>query len=211
MLIHISDFSDAVSRQQALPNITHSHTLFKLLNSDETHTTTITTTMMENKKKLLENHNLFLQYFTVETAILIDDIFTNVIDRKAISGLIINDTSDHLPAFVVVQSCTRTNKDVTTYKIIRQKSEGAINPFKKDLMIQDWNKVYVEDVDEAYDTNTDLIFILQKRAIRIVNKTTYREPTNPLFIKLNALKFKDLVDFKTIQIMYRVKNQQLPN
>ena len=78
-------------------------------------------------------------------------------------------------------------------------------------MIQDWNKVYVEDVDEAYDTNTDLIFILQKRAIRIVNKTTYREPTNPLFIKLNALKFKDLVDFKTIQIMYRVKNQQLPN
>ena len=78
-------------------------------------------------------------------------------------------------------------------------------------MIQDWNKVYVEDVDEAYDTNTDPIFILQKRAIRIVNKTTYREPTNPLFIKLNALKFKDLVDFKTIQIMYRVKNQQLPN
>ena len=142
----------------------------------------------KNKKKLLENHNLFLQYFTVETAILIDDIFTNVIDRKVISGLIINDTSDHLPAFVVVQSCTRTNKDVTTYKIIRQKSEGAINSFKKDLMIQDWNKVYVEDVDEAYDTNTDPIFILQKRAIRIVNKTTYREPTNPLFIKLNALK-----------------------
>ena len=39
-----------------------------------------------------------------------------------------------------------------------------------------------------------------------VNQQTYK-----LFIKLNALKFKELVDFKTIQIMYRVKNQYLPN
>ncbi len=35
--------------------------------------------------------------------------------------------------------------------------------------------------------------------------TTYREPTNPLLIKLKALKVKDLVDFKIISIMYRAK------
>ena len=29
--------------------------------------------------------------------------------------------------------------------------------------------------------------------------------------QLNTLKFKDLVDFKTIQLMYRIKNDQLPN
>ncbi len=68
----------------------------------------------------------------------------------------------------------------------------------------------VEVWGNTYKTNIDPIFILQKRAIRIVNKTKYREPTNPLFNKLKILKFRDLVDFKTIQFMYKVKNCQLP-
>ena len=63
----------------------------------------------------------------------------------------------------------------------------------------------VEVWGNTYKTNTDPIFILPpKKAIRIVNKADYREPTNPLF-KLNTLKFKDLVDFKTIQLMYKIK------
>ncbi len=69
----------------------------------------------------------------------------------------------------------------------------------------------VEVWGNTYKTNTKPIFILQKRAIRIVNKTTYRETTNPLFIKLKALKFNDLVDFKTAQIMYKAKNKLLPS
>ena len=31
------------------------------------------------------------------------------------------------------------------------------------------------------------------------------------FIKLNTLKFRDLVDFKTVQIMYKAENKLLPN
>ena len=68
----------------------------------------------------------------------------------------------------------------------------------------------VEVWGNTYKTNTYPIFILQKRAIRIIHKTTYREPTNPLFIKLKILKFKDLIDYKTIQIVFRAHNNQLP-
>ncbi len=50
-----------------------------------------------------------------------------------------------------------------------------------------------------------------KRAIRIVNKTAHREPTNQLSINLKAPQFKNLAAFKSIQIMYSVKKQQLPN
>lgn len=64
---------------------------------------------------------------------------------------------------------------------------------------------------KTYKTNTEPIFILQKRALRIVNKTTYRASTNPFFIKLKVLKFRDMVEFKTAQIMYKVKNHQLSN
>ena len=53
----------------------------------------------------------------------------------------------------------------------------------------------VEVLGNTYKTNTDPIFILQKWAIRIriVNKTSYREPTNPFFIRLKALMSKDPV------------------
>ncbi len=59
----------------------------------------------------------------------------------------------------------------------------------------------VEEWGNTYKTNTEPIFNHQKRAIRIVNKTTYREHTNPLFIKIK-------VSFKTIQIMCKIINYQ---
>ena len=60
-------------------------------------------------------------------------------------------------------------------------------------------------------TNTNSIFILQKRAIRIVTKNNYRESTNKLFIQLKTLKFKDLVELKTVHIMYKADKRSLPN
>lgn len=67
----------------------------------------------------------------------------------------------------------------------------------------------VEIWGHTYKTNTQSIFKLQKRAIRIINHSSYIQPTNPLFIKLNTLKFHDLVEFKTAQIMYKAYNNQL--
>lgn len=64
---------------------------------------------------------------------------------------------------------------------------------------------------ETYETNTEPIFILQKRAIRIVNKATKRPPTNPLLVKLKALQFQDLINIKIAQITYKVNNKQLPD
>lgn len=55
---------------------------------------------------------------TTHSATLIDNIFTNGIDEKITSGIIINDTSDHLPVFAAIQSYTGTNKENTKYKTI---------------------------------------------------------------------------------------------
>ena len=54
------------------------------------------------------------------------------------------------------------------------------------------------------------MFLLQKKAIRIISNKPFREPTNPLFSRLNILKFRDLVDYITIQTMYKAKNKLLP-
>merc|ERR1712035_19378 len=68
----------------------------------------------------------------------------------------------------------------------------------------------IEVWGNTYKTNTNPIFLLQKKAIRIISKKPFREPTNPLFICLKILKFKDLVDYITIQTMYKAKNKLLP-
>ncbi|KAF7644103.1 hypothetical protein LDENG_00227820, partial [Lucifuga dentata] len=54
------------------------------------------------------------------------------------------------------------------------------------------------------------IFKLQKRAIRIICRRNYREPSNLLFVKLQILKFNDLVDYAIAQFMYKVHNYLLP-
>lgn len=52
---------------------------------------------------------------------------------------------------------------------------------------------------------------MQKKAMRIVCNVGYYVHTNYLFLKLQTLKFKDIVDLKTTQIMYKAKNKVLPN
>lgn len=62
----------------------------------------------------------------------------------------------------------------------------------------------------TYRTYTDPIIKLQKRIIRVINKASYREPTNKLFIESRTLKFLDIVHLKTLEILFRVKNKSLP-
>lgn len=52
--------------------------------------------------------------------------------------------------------------------------------------------------------------MLQKKALRIVKQSDYYAPTN-VFINLRALKFVDLVDLYTAQIMYKVYKNLVPN
>lgn len=49
------------------------------------------------------------------------------------------------------------------------------------------------------------------QSLAIVDKSTYGEPTNPLFIKLKTLTRKDSVDLQTIQIIHKANQHQLPH
>ena len=63
----------------------------------------------------------------------------------------------------------------------------------------------------TYKCTIQSLSILQKRAIRIIHNTGYRDHTNSLFLKSKTLKFTDLVHFQTAQIMYKAKNNLLPS
>uniref|UniRef100_A0A8C6LUY9 Reverse transcriptase domain-containing protein n=1 Tax=Nothobranchius furzeri TaxID=105023 RepID=A0A8C6LUY9_NOTFU len=62
----------------------------------------------------------------------------------------------------------------------------------------------------TYKTYTNSIYILQKKAIRIITRSNYRDPSNPLFIKLKTLKFYDLVDYNILKCMYNANKRNVP-
>ena len=55
------------------------------------------------------------------------------------------------------------------------------------------------------------VTVLQKRAVRIVSKSDYRAHTAPLFRKHKLLKFCDIVQFKILLFMYKVREFSLPD
>ncbi|KAL9967850.1 hypothetical protein ACROYT_G026148, partial [Oculina patagonica] len=62
----------------------------------------------------------------------------------------------------------------------------------------------------TYKTNLQRIVILQKRVIRMVNKSYYKAHTEPIFKKLNLLKFQDIHLMLLGQFMFSFKNAILP-
>ena len=62
----------------------------------------------------------------------------------------------------------------------------------------------------THKTTLNALTILQKRAVRVINNAGYRDHTHTLFLQSHLLKFKDMVDFKTLQIMYKARHNQLP-
>lgn len=61
-----------------------------------------------------------------------------------------------------------------------------------------------------YKTNIHPIFLLQKKAVRIIANADFYAPTNSLFINLNLLKIYDLVDLNTLVVMYKAHHNLLP-
>ena len=63
----------------------------------------------------------------------------------------------------------------------------------------------------TYNTNLQPIFILQKRAMRLITFLRSEEYSSPLYQSLEIIKFLDLVTFHLAIFMYKYHNQLLPS
>lgn len=66
-------------------------------------------------------------------ATLIDNIFTNNIESNSLSGILINDISDHLPIFVTHDCNYSGKREYNEIKYRRLRTEGTISAFRKKL------------------------------------------------------------------------------
>ena len=62
----------------------------------------------------------------------------------------------------------------------------------------------------ASKTTLDPIIKLQKKAIRTISKSKYNSHCDPIFKKLEILKFEDLVDFFQLSFMHAFDHDKLP-
>lgn len=61
----------------------------------------------------------------------------------------------------------------------------------------------------TYKTTLDSSIKLQKRAVRIINKVGFRQPTTCLFIQSTVLRFHDIVRLRIVEIMSRIVNKNI--
>ena len=61
----------------------------------------------------------------------------------------------------------------------------------------------------ALESTLAPLFILQKRSIRLLTGSEYREHTNPLFYRAKCLKLKDIYSLETAKLMYKIHNNIL--
>ena len=63
----------------------------------------------------------------------------------------------------------------------------------------------------TYPTTLQPLFILQKRAIRLMTFASFHEHLSPIFRKLNIIKLNDLLSYHIAVFMYRFNNSLLPS
>ena len=63
----------------------------------------------------------------------------------------------------------------------------------------------------TYQSNLKRLINLQKRVIRIASRSSFDAHTNPIFVSLRILKFKDIIKLQIGKVMYLYKNCLLPD
>ena len=63
----------------------------------------------------------------------------------------------------------------------------------------------------TYTISLNPLFILQKKAVRIITFSSFDQHSSPLFKYLNIIKFFDLVKLHISIFMYKFHNNQLPS
>lgn len=105
-------------------------------------------------------------------------------------------------------------KKVSQTVAVLHKVKGLVN---KRALILLYNSLVVpyltyciEAWGNACKTYTEPVFLLQKRAIRVINGNAYRDHTNPIFKQLQILKLNELIEYNILKTMYKAHQQILP-
>lgn len=156
---------------------------------------------------------------TEQSVTLIDNIFINCFKENIKCGLVINDVSDHLPIFVTFSWQLKRSKEEIGCRLVRVRNDDAINRFRIDLLNEEWEGVYVEDVDAAYNAFLKrYIAYYDKHCPIVVHKQKVNENRKPWVSKglMKACKkknklYRNFIKYRTntAEMKYKVYKNKL--
>ena len=91
-------------------------------------------------------------------------------------------------------------RDIFTVNTMKLIYNSLIFPYI-DYCLEAWGRTYPSNVNPVY--------VMQKKAMRIIFNAHYNEHTNNYFIELNALKLFDLLKYKTGFFMHKANKNSL--
>ena len=134
---------------------------------------------------------------TCQSNTLIDNIFTSDVTSHIQSGLLINDTSDHLPIFQITDigiSCTKITLFITKKRIVTDRN---ICEIISELVKTEWDEILnSDDINFSYGTFVNkLTDIYRKKCPIITSKVTNKRHYKPWMTSglKNAGKKKNLL------------------
>ena len=114
---------------------------------------------------------------------LIDNVFSNTIDRSVASGIIYPDLSDHLPIFTIVRS-QQKQKEFSQNSSFRKLSPENIHNLQCDLKHESWGNILAcNDADKAYRLFLGKISYLNRDIPKVTRKRSSKKPQNPWITK----------------------------
>ena len=107
---------------------------------------------------------------TPVSSTLIDNIFTNALEKNKNSGVFTYDVSDDLPIFLISSQLTFNNVNKGNMNKLRKENTQTVMALNEDLANEEWNDIFGEkDVNKAYEN--------------FINKLTYYYDKNIPLVK----------------------------
>ena len=136
------------------------------------------------------------------SATLIDNIFTNDLKHESTSGLILNDISDHLPVFTLVEYKVKRQKD-NSISYHRKLDTDSLQNLIKDLHKETWEEVYLQQsANMCYEEFLDKFErILEKNCPLTIKSSKNRDNLKPWLSKtlINACRKKNTLYIESLK------------
>ena len=111
---------------------------------------------------------------------LIDNVFSNTVNRHVASGIIYSDLSDHLPIFLIVKGPER-QKNYHESPVFRKMTQENIQKLQCDIEKESWENILsCHDVNEAYRLFLEkILYYLDKNIPKENSNNNSKKPRNP--------------------------------
>ena len=129
---------------------------------------------------------------TTKSSSLLDNIFTNVLDKQITPGVLYNDITDHFPVFQIIKTRSnpkRNNNKSNSFYTSRKINTKNISSLALDLNQTNWNDVLQSNsADESYNKFISLFSELYDKHLPITKKRINKRSESKPWITTGIIK-----------------------